>query len=248
MAEATSCSFYQGAVYSSEFFKSVLTDWDETLNISKLCLKVSEITNYFFSVTLPRGVQSSFTAFNELTGARNIFKRTYELISGDAAYEKEGKDRIGNASFCRVASKVAQMVGDCCSVAKWLKSCDLIEKKLFEITGHIRAFGRSFKVMQGIQDASGFLSGVFMFPTNIHALWEGCSALGVKGLLRRTYLFDLMQDVTKVAGIILMNIPGVSPIYAAVTMTVGSCISLARFVKKAYCTDRNGRDRPVLEA
>jgi hypothetical protein len=98
-----------------------------------------------------------------------------------------------------------------------------------------------------IQDAAGFLSGAFMVPTNIAALVKSVSYLGLEGLLRRTYLFDLAQDITKMAAIVMLNLPGVAPIYPAVTATVGCLVSLGRFVKKNYFTDEV-RDRANLEA
>lgn len=237
----------QAAVHTIEPIKRLFYDWDETLNISRLCLKISDISGSIFGVTMPDGARNSLSAFCEFSGARNILKRSYELISGDAAWEKDDKlGRINLPSPLRCASKLASIVSDICSLTKWLTTCTFIDRRFFDITGHIDVFGNSVKLFQGVQDAAGFLTGAFMVPTNISAIVESVSYLGVEGLLRRTYLFDLAQDIAKMAGLVLLYIPGISPIYAAVSMTVGCVISLARFVKKNYFTDAE-RDRPILQ-
>ncbi len=237
----------QAAVHTIEPIKRLFYDWDETLNISRLCLKISDISGSIFGVTMPDGARNSLSAFCEFSGARNILKRSYELISGDAAWEKDDRlGRINLPSPLRCASKLASIVSDICSLTKWLTSCTFIDRRFFDITGHIDVFGNSIKLFQGVQDAAGFLTGAFMVPTNISAIVESVSYLGVEGLLRRTYLFDLAQDIAKMAGLVLLYTPGISPIYASVAMTVGCVISLARFVKKNYFTYAE-RDGAILQ-
>jgi hypothetical protein len=236
---------YIGAVHVAKAVKKAATNWDVVVDLCSLMQRVSEIA----AVPLPQGASRTFDGFGAISSAKNIFKRVPEVLTGDAAYDLDEKGvRISTFSPCRCISKASQIVSNCFSVAKFLQACEVIDNKFFEIMGKVRVFGQSIQTSRIVQDIAGIGSAVFMVPVNINALIKNCQREhGLHGLLKGVYLFDLAQDCTKIVAISLLALAifaTVPPVIAACFFAAGSCISLARYIKKEKFPDSDAQTPP----
>lgn len=235
------------AVWLLDGPKRVLNDVKATTDALKLAQKVNEIAVVVFDNQAFQSVARAFSSVTDFFGARNIIGAVYDLMSGKAAWDNPIDAKTPN--YWSVLSKVAFTVGDLGTTVKWLSNVNLLGPWVRNCTAQIGTWGREFNLLKGIGDVS-CVTGTALDLCDLRRQIRDEFAAGgyFRGgrfqLLTATkHALSLVSDITKIAGPILSNIPGVNIMYSTVAATIGTASSLGKFFAEQYW--RNPSPQPV---
>ena len=218
--------------------KNVFAKVDPLSDLLKLVQRISEITKQFVEILPLQHVARAFSKITDFINARNFIGRISDIVSGAAAWRNPFAEGIPD--FLKVGSKLAYLFGDFAATAKWLSSIEVLGSWVKDSTAQLVSWGKEFNILKGIGDVSCITGALLNIADSVRLIVRELEAnrffRGGRfnvGLVV-DHFFDVAYDVTKIAGAILSNIPGVHVMFTLVSLTVGSTLSLGKFFKKTY--------------
>lgn len=218
--------------------RQIFQDVDATADLLRLAQRVQAIFAPIIRILPLQRIAEGVRAITDFVNARNFVGGIYDIVTGNAAWEKPFSEHVPN--LLKVASKLVFLIGDFGSLAEWLSSIRVLGAWVKDSTARLVTWGKEFNILGGIGDVTCAVGSLLSLGETIRlivqeAITERYFKEGIfKTGLLTDHLLDIAYDVSGIAASILSNIPGVPAVLSLVSLAVGSTASLGRFFKKTY--------------
>lgn len=218
--------------------KNVFGNIDPLSDLLKLIQRINEIVKPWIEMLPLQRISKAVSHITDFVNARNFIPRLSDIVSGRLAPLKE-------------LSKLAYLVGDFASTAKWLSSIEVLGSWVKDATAQFVSWGKEFNILKGIGDVSCLTGALLNISETVRLVIKEFTAekYFAHGRLKLSLLVDhvvdLAYDVTKVAASVLSNIPGVHMVVTTISLAIGATLSLGKFFKKTYWIEEEAPEEPL---
>lgn len=225
--------------------KNVFANVDPLSDLLKLIQRINDIFKPIVEIFPLKQIAEGVSHVTDFIGARKFIDRISDLVSGRAAWDKPFSDHFPN--LLKVASKCVYLIGDFASTAKWLSTVNILGSWVKDSTAQIVTWGKEFNLLKGIGDVSCITGSLLNMADTVRQIVTEAARGGYfeQNKLRLSLLVDHVLDVAfdtaKIAAAVLSNIPGVHFVFTAISLAIGSTISLTKYFKKTYWVEPSHR-------
>ncbi len=218
--------------------KNVLANVDPLSDFLKLINRVNDIFKPFVEIFPLKQIAEHVSQITEFISARTFISRLSDIVSGKAGWEKPFSEHFPN--LLRIASKCMYLIGDFASTARWLSTINVLDSWVKDSTAQFVTWGKPFNLLKGIGDVSCVTAALLNMADTVRQIVQEAARGGYfeKNRLKLSLLVDhvleVASDTAKIAAAVLSNIPGVHVIFTAISLAIGSTLSLAKYFKKTY--------------